>query len=283
MTENASWRMGEFLRIVISFLWDKPFGASTREIMAAIPKSTQLTVEEASPVPDAAGFSRYEMTTRSSMTALEKAGWLVRDGSQWTLTEEGRLVCKDFKHALDFYTESQRILENWRLSRPSISLTIEYARDQAWQQIRSYLQNLTHYEFRFLVRDLLIAMGQSLDWIAPPGKNRGHVDMVVVPDPLRAGQQRLMVQIRHTGRIVMADEVELLASEIHPDNMLLCISSSGFTGDAMQFASAQTPARVVLMDLERFVALWIEHYGKLTPHARQRFPMEAIHFLSLAE
>jgi restriction system protein len=282
MSENTAQRMGEFLRVVISFLWDKPTGATTREIMDAIPRSTRLTAGETSPV-QAAGFSQYEVTTRSAMTALEKAGWLVREKSRWLLTEAGRLVCKDFRQASDFYVESRRIYENWRLSRPSAQLALEYAREQAWQQIKSYLQALSHYEFRILVRDLLVGMGQSLEWMAPPDKNKGHVDMVAAADPFRVGAGRLLVQIRHTGQVVTTEEVELLVSEIHPDNLLLCISSAGFSRDAVDYASAQTPVRVVLMDLERFVSLWSELYDKLTPEARQRFPLEAVHFLSLEE
>ena len=283
MAENVAWRMGEFLRIAILFLWGKPSGASTREIMEAIAKSTRLTAEETSPVPSAAGFYHYEITTRSAMTALEKAGWLTRDKSRWLLTEEGQLACKDFRQASDFYIESQRIYENWRLNRPSIYLTIEYAREKAWDQIRWYLQNLTHYEFRTLVRDLLMAMGQTLEWVAPPGKKRGHVDMIAVPDPLRVDQQNLLVQIRHTGQVVTAEELESLISATNKENMVLCVSSGGFTGKAMELVSTQAPDKVVLMDLEKFVDLWIEYYDNLTSDARQRFPMEAIHFLSLAE
>ncbi|MBI4732729.1 MAG: restriction endonuclease [Chloroflexi bacterium] len=283
MAENASWRMGELLRIVILFLWDKPAGASTREIMEAIAKSTPLSAEETSPVPDEAGFSRYEVTTRAAMTALEKAGWLAREKSRWLLTEEGQLACKDFRQASDFYIESQRIFENWRLNRPAIYLTIEYAREKAWEQIRRFLQNLTHYEFLSLVRDLLTAMGYYLEWIAPPGKKRGHIDMVVVPEPLRANQQRIMVQIKHAGQVITAEGLESQVSAIYKDTLVLCVSSGGFTEKAKEYASIQAPHKAVLMNLERFVDLWVEHYDKLTPDARQRFPIEAIHFLSLNE
>lgn len=283
MIDQASQRMGQFLRIVISHLWDKPSGGTTREIMEAIPASVRLTPEETSPVQEGAGFPRYEVATRSAMVALEKAGWLLREKNQWLLTEEGRLACKDFTQAADFYIESQRILEKWRQDRHSSHLALEYAREAAWQQIRSHLQALSHSELRLLVRDLLLGMGQTLEWMAPPGKSRGHVDMVVVSDPLKAGGQRLMVQIRHTGPVMTAEEVELLAVEIHPENLLLCLASAGFTREAVDFASAQTPARVVLMDLEKLTTLWIEHYDRLSPEACQRFPLEAVHFLSLVE
>jgi restriction system protein len=130
---------------------------------------------------------------------------------------------------------------------------------------------------------MLVAMGQSLDWMAPPTKTRGHVDMIAVVNPLGANQQRIMVQISHSSQAVTAEGLETLISATHKENMILCVSSGGFTEKAIEFASSQAPNKVVLMDLEKFVVLWIEHYDKLTPEARQRFPFEAIHFLSLPE
>jgi restriction system protein len=61
------------------------------------------------------------------------------------------------------------------------------------------------------------------------------------------------------------------------------VSSGGFTETAKELASTRASTRIVLMDLEKFVDLWIEHYDKLTLDARQRFPIETIHFLSFVE
>jgi predicted Mrr-cat superfamily restriction endonuclease len=107
--------------------------------------------------------------------------------------------------------------------------------------------------------------------------------MIVVINPLEANQQRLLVHISHTGQAVTADGLEALISAIHKENMVLCISSGGFTEKAIEYASSLAPNKVVLMDLEKFVDQWIGNYDRLTPEARQRFPFEAIRFLSLPE
>jgi restriction system protein len=283
MAEYIASRMGEFLRIAISFLWDKPAGASTREIMEVIAMSTLLTAEETAPVPGASGFYQYEISIRTAMTALEKAGWLARDGNRWHLTQEGQLACKDFSKAEEFYTESQRIMAHWQANRPAIHLTIEYAREKAWEQIRRYLQNLARHEFRTLVRDLLLAMGHYVDWIAPPGKKRGHIDMIVVPDPLSPNSQQLVVQISHAEQVIPARELEELVSDTHIDKTVLCVASGGFTQEAVEYACSLVPGRIILMDLEKFVDLWVKHYDQLTNEARQHFPIETIPFLSLSE
>jgi restriction system protein len=283
MAEYAAWRLGEFLRIVILYLWDKPGGASSGEIMAAITRSTNLTDEDTRPAPGSGGFASYEVATRGAMSALEKAGWLAHEDSVWSLTGEGLLACQDFRDASDFYRESQRILEQWRNQRTSLHLALEYGRDMAREQVRQFLLSLPRPEFRTLVADLLQALGYFVEWMAPSGKQRGTIDLVALPDPLGVKPGRLMVQIRHSDQVISADALETLRNATHPDNLVLCVSSGGFTAEARDYAAALTPGTLVLMDLEKFVAAWVEHFEQLTDAARQRFPLEAVYFLSLTE
>lgn len=282
MNANEASRTGEFLRILIACLWNKPAGASTRTLMDSIAAAARLTVEESSLVPGTAGICRYEVTTRQAMITLEKAGWLLHEDDCWLLTDAGRLVCKDFRDAADFYTESRRVVQDLGMVKPAARLTTEYARGMARQQINTYLQSLPRHEFRALVRDLLVSLGCTPYWVAPADKQRGRVDLVVLPDPLDAGVQ-ILVQIRNDGSALSAESLQMLAAETHPGNRLLCICAAGFSEQALQFASTQAPARLLLMDLERFSRLWIEQYPKLPAEARGRFPLEAIHFLSPAE
>ncbi len=281
MVESNAWRIGEFLRIMVLFLWQKPEGATTGEIMDSIARSAHLSVEETIPAPGTSGFPRFEIETRAAMTALEKAGWLAREESRWLLTEEGQLACKDFRHAADFYLESQKILDNHREALPAYQLALEHAREDAWQQIQRYIQGLPRHEFRLLVRDMLLAMGYHLEWVAPPGKQRGLIDLVAIPDPLGVEQQHLMIHIHHSSLAVSAEDVQALMTATRPENIVLCLSSGGISEAARQFATPFSSNRIVLLDLTRFVDLWIEFHEKLPPCARQRFPLEAVYFLSL--
>jgi restriction system protein len=72
-------------------------------------------------------------------------------------------------------------------------------------------------------------------------------------------------------------------SVLGTDEIGLYVSSGGFTSEARDEARTQERRKVTLLDLENFFDLWVEHYGKLTQEARQRFPLKPIHFLAPIE
>jgi restriction system protein len=283
MVELPAWRMGEFLRIVLLFLWNKPEGASTREILTHISHSTSLTGQETAPFPSAPDFPVYEILVRAAMTAVAKAGWLARTNFKWTITGEGRLVCRDFGNAQEFYTESQKIIEVWRQNRPAAMLAIEDAEEKAWTEVRQYLLGLGQAEFKSLVTDLLESMDYHILWTAPPEKERGSIDLLASQDPLGVGQPRMVVHVKHQGQAVTAEGMKATLSSLGRNDVGLVISSGGFTRDARDLIRTQPIHEIALIDLERFFTLWLEYYGKLSQPARQRLPVRAVHFLALEE
>ncbi len=283
MVEIPAWRMGEFLRIVLLYLWSRPEGASTGEILAHIPQATTLTDQETDPFPSAPGFPGYEILVRAAMTAVARAGWLARDNFKWVLTGEGRLVCRDFGNAQEFYTESQKVIEVWRLNRPAALITIEDAEEKAWTQVREYLLGLGQADFRVLVADLLVAMDYHLLWTAPPEKGRGSVDLLACRDPLGVGQPRMVVQVKHQGQAVTAEGMKATLSSLGTNDVGLVVSSGGFTQDARDLVRTQPLHEMALVDLERFFTLWLDYYGKLSQPAKQRLPVRAVYFLALEE
>jgi restriction system protein len=64
------------------------------------------------------------------------------------------------------------------------------------------------------------------------------------------------------------------------DDVGLFVSAGGFTKDAHDEARTQEKRRVTLVDLERLVDLWIEHYSHLDEPARRRLPLQPIWFLA---
>jgi restriction system protein len=281
--EMVSLRRGELLRLVFSFLWNRLQGASTREILAHISQSTRLTEEELAPFPSLPNFSNFEIHVRSAMTAVVKAGWLVKERGHWYVTEEGRLVCKDFSSAREFYSESQKFYEEWLLNRPSVQIAIEYADEMAWNQIRQYLMNLPHQTFCKLVHHLLQATDYQIAWEAPVSKQRGFVDMIVFPDPLGVKQPRMIVHIKHGVQAIPVESLKASLSALGTNDVGLIVSPGGFTQEAIDLVAQESQSKVFLVDLEKLYDLWIEHYEKLTQEAHQCFPLKAIYFLALEE
>jgi restriction system protein len=281
MADMLALRMGEFLRIIFMFLWTRQDGAPTQELLAHVAQTAQLSEQERAPSPAAPEFPYFEVAIRSALTAVLKAGWLVKDKGCWSITEEGRQACKDFQGAEQLYLESQRLYRDWRLSRPSVWLTVEQAEQTSRDQIQKYLQGLKHHEFRQLIGDLLKAMGYRLAWVAPPGKERGNIDLIVHADALGLQQPRLLVQLKHKGQAVTAEGLKAALGVLGPDDYGLFVSSGGFTHDARESVSGYQ--KVSLMDLEKFFDLWVEYYDRLSLEARMRFPLQSIYFLASEE
>jgi restriction system protein len=64
------------------------------------------------------------------------------------------------------------------------------------------------------------------------------------------------------------------------DDVGIFVNAGGFTKDVDDEARNQHGRRVTLIDLERLVDLWKEHYAKLDETARRRLPLQPIYFLA---
>jgi restriction system protein len=282
MTEIAPQRIGEFLRIVFVRLWHEGSGLSVGDIMAYVPRATPLTDYEKEDFP-ATHTPRYARVIRLATIPYVKAGWLMKNKGRWFLTDEGKRACKSFTSADAFYQEAGRMFDEWRQNRSLQALVTEEAEEMAWEQIRTYLQEMKPYEFQMLAEDLLTAMGYHVDWVAPPEKERGFVNFVIYTDLLGLSTTRIKVHVMHGGQPVLLEGLKAFTSFLGPEEAGIFISSGGFTRNVKEDVQAQRPNKIALIDLENFFDLWVEYYAKLTNAGRQRFPLRSIHFLSPME
>ena len=279
MSEIAPQRISEFLRIVFVRLWREPCGLPAGEVMTHIPQATQLLESELEIFPTTHA-PRYERAVRLATIPFVKAGWMVKNKGRWYITEAGKRACQGFPSAQAFSQEAGRILDEWRQSRSVLSMITEEAEEQAWDQIRTFLQELQPYEFQVIAGDLLRALGYHLTWIAPPEKDHGFVSFIIHTDALGLHPPRVKVHVLHTGQPVMFEGLKGFMTSLGPEDSGIFISSGGFTASVLEEAQNQRLYKVTLVDLERFFDLWLEYYDKLTEEARQRFPLKPIYFLS---
>ena len=282
MSEIAPRRIGEFLRIIFVRLWQESAGLPVGEIMAYIPQATLLTDYE-SGVSPSTHTPRYEKAIRLATSPYVNAGWLVKSRGRWLLTEEGKRACKSFPTADAFYQEAARIFDVWQETRSLLALITEEAEEKAWEQIRSYLQEMRPYEFQILAGDLLTAMGYHVAWSAPPQKERGFVNFVLYADSLGLSVPRIKVHVLHSGQPVLYEGLKAFMSVLGNGEAGIFISSGGFTSSVMEESQSQRTFQITLVDLENFFDMWVEYYDKLTHAARQRFPLKPIYFLAPAE
>jgi hypothetical protein len=61
---------------------------------------------------------------------------------------------------------------------------------------------------------------------------------------------------------------------------VLCELEKSHALAAERESRTQETRRITLLDAQRLVDLWIEHYSELPEQARERLPLRPVHFLS---
>ena len=164
------------------------------------------------------------------------------------------------------------------MSERSASITFEQAEEQSWAELEAHVGTTDWREFQLLVADLLKAMGYHPHWVAPPGKD-GGVDIIAYPDPLGTKRPRIKVQVKRQKEKTNREVLSAFLAQLGDQDIGLFINTGGFTRDAEEFARSQERRQITLIDLERLVDLWIEHYPKLDDLARDRLPLSPIYFV----
>jgi restriction system protein len=145
-------------------------------------------------------------------------------------------------------------------------------------QIEDYLGKLNPFDFQRLVSELLKAMGYFVTWVAPPGQD-GGVDIIANTDPLGTTAPRIKVQVKRRADKTDVDTLKAFLSSLGDQDVGLFVCLSGFTKAAENTARSQEKRRITLVDLDRLVSLWIEHYKKLDETARRLLPLKPIYYL----
>jgi len=160
--------------------------------------------------------------------------------------------------------------------------TLEEAEEAAWADISDHLRGLSPYEFQDLVAALIEAIGYHVSWVAPPGPDRG-IDIIAGLDPLGIKDPRIKVQVKHRPDTkTPPDQLRSFMAVLSDKDIGLFVASGGFTRDAASEARTQENRRITLIDLERVVELWLEHYNTIDDVRRQLLPLRPVYYLNVA-
>jgi restriction system protein len=249
--------------------------------------------------PNDPNVRRYGRIVRFSTIGPVKAGWLVKENATWRITEDGRRAYDEFTDPEALFREARRLYRAWRAERPEPEVetevdeaeaeiaekvgTLEEADETAWEQIREHLIRMPPYEFQKLVAALLRAMGYYVQWVAPPGPDRG-IDVIAYRDPLGTAPPRIIVQVkRHSESKTSVDGVRSFMAVLGDQGVGIFVSSAGFTSEADRETRGQERRRLTLVDLKKLVDLWIENYDKLDDVDRQLLPLKPVYYLAVSD
>ncbi|HEY0970897.1 MAG TPA: restriction endonuclease [Gemmatimonadales bacterium] len=298
MAEVPYSRIGELLRGLFEVLMEHPDGLPARQAIAATEQRVPATPYEQTTLPTN-GERRYENILRWMTVDCVKAGWIIKAHGRWSITDDGRAAYDSIPDPEAFYRKANQLYHEWRKNTPksptssttpeavaadapdekSAGITFEQAEEQAWTEIERHVTTMPPYEFQELVASLLRAMSYHVGWVAPPGKD-GGVDIVAYNDPLGTRPPRIKVQVKRQQARVDVNGLRSFMALLGADDVGLFVNTGGFTKDAQDEARTQHTRRITLLDLERLLDLWTEHYGRLDEAARRRLPLQPIYFLA---
>lgn len=225
---------------------------------------------------------------------IMRAGYLVKKKGIWYITPEGEEALK--MGPVGLLTTANKAYREWEASRknqePKVTeeveekaiaevedsaFSLEKAGQIALEGLEKHIDSLNPYEFQDLVAALMRGMGYYTPFVAPRGKD-GGVDIAAYRDPLGTQSPRIKVQIKHRGQSATVMEIRQLMGLLQKEGDVgIFVSSGGFTPDAKGTARS-SHIHVELIDLQRFIALWCEFYGKMTDEDKSLLPLVPIWF-----
>lgn len=243
------------------------------------------------------GSLRWVVNLQYYSIDLVKSGYLIKNKGEWVITDEGRNAIERFKgEPYKLFKETHRLYAEWiknnkqpkqdeedeqeLIDEVPDTIVLATIKQQANEDLRSYIEQRTPYEFQDMVAALLRAMGYYTPFIAPKGKD-GGVDVIAYPDPLGATKPILKVQVKHysMNNPVSVDVVHKIIGVAEKDTPII-VTSGRFTEDA-RVAARQKNVR--LIDGTEFIELWIEYYTRLSEDDKLLMPIEPVYFVKRAE
>lgn len=302
MSNISRRRVGELQRGVFKILLDHPEGLPAKEILSRMPQVVPPTDFEKSDYPKHPGIQRYGKMIRFATIGPVKAGWLIKEKGKWYLTEEGRKAYAKYGDPAEFRGESSRLYYQWLDKQPKetettdefheeigtseqsadASSTLEEAEETAWNEIEEYVAAINPYDLQKLVAALLRAMGYHVAWLAPPGPDKG-IDILAHNDPLGTSTPRIKVQVKRRADKISVDGLRAFMALLGEQDVGIFVSTGGFTSDAAMEARTKETRKLTLINLERLVDLWIEHYAKVSEADKRLLPLRPIYYLAPTE
>jgi restriction system protein len=303
MPEITRKRVGEFQRGVLNILLDCPDGLPAKDVLQRLEKLVPPTDFEKGNYPKHPNVRRFDKMARFATIGPVKAGWLVKTKGRWYVTEEGKKAYKQIPDPAGFAREATRLYYEWKATQPEtltaldeetpeaattmekatdVASTAEEAEENAWLEIEQYVQGMKPYDLQTLVAALLRAMGYHVSWVSPPGPDKG-IDILAYNDPLGTSTPRIKVQVKRRADKVTVDGLRSFMALLGEQDVGIFVATGGFTSDAESEARTKETRKLTLVDLEKLVELWVQHYDKVSETEKRLLPLKPVYYLAPAE
>jgi len=250
------------------------------------------------------GNTRWKSVLHFYTIDCIKAGYMRKNKGMWILTEEGEKAMKlGPEKLLASATKRYRAWDADRKKDTAINQVdevdietevegdkgqaqkarLEQYEEEASNGIREYVLSKNPYEFQDLVAALLKAMGYHISEIAARGPD-GGIDIIAYTDPLGTKLPRIIVQVKHyPTNPIPPDHIQKLAGTMKRNTDVGIFVTSGSFSNAARKEARESREHIELIDFERMIDLWQQHYSKLPDEQKNLLPLQPINFLGSNE
>jgi restriction system protein len=147
--------------------------------------------------------------------------------------------------------------------------------ETAAQETEDYLLRTwqrTGAAFEEVVAALFQARGYTAT-VTPASGDHG-VDVIAHPDPLGLERPYIKIQVKSGSGSVGEPDVHQLRGLLHADEQGVLVSLGRFSGGAL--AIERNSPNLTLIGPKRFVRLFLDHYDRLSPEWRAKFPLRQV-------
>lgn len=291
-------RIGQMLQAVFRELKAVGGVAPARELLDRAEPKLDLTPWELAHLDT--GAVRWRNAVQWYSVDCVKAGYVRKIAGKWHLTEEGEQVLG--LPPAEFMRNANRAYREWKSNQSAIreipgtgppaeiphaeseeavsrQVTYDEVVEQAQTSIEKHVRALDPYQFQDLVGALLKGMGYHVPYIADRGRD-GGVDLVAYRDPLGTLAPRIKVQVKHRDQKMTVKEIRELEGLLRKEGDIgLLVSSGGFTSE-VEREMRSAAKHIELMDLERLIALWQQHYEQVPERDRALLPLVQVFVLA---
>lgn len=243
---------------------------------------------------EATGNVRWKAILHLQSIGLVKAGFIQKRKGTWYLTNEGETALKLTPQKLR--KEINTRYAAWKAAQgesddpkvkedPDKELVKpeqlnEKVEEIATEAIKSAIRKLDPYQFQDLCAALLRGMGYHTPFISPKGKD-GGIDVIAYKDPLGTEAPSILCQVKHRPDAAsgIADVQRLMGTLQTGKSVGLFITSGRYSSDAIT-AARNSHAHIELIDGNRLIELWIEHYSDMDEEDRSLLRLKTIHVLA---
>ena len=231
-------------------------------------------------------------------------GWLVKRDGFWELTELGQEKMQElqtdsaFSDALQSErrkrTKQGRRDDSKFILDADVSIALDDKPDDdsdavvkaagiaektsdAREEINAFIEKMDGHTFQLLVASLLRGMGYYVSYVSPPNTADGGIDIVAYK---QLAGLALKVEVKHRQDPTSTEAVDRLRGKLGPQDIGVFVSTGGFVRKLEIECLKDKGNRVELIDLDRFLDLWREHYPKMADKDKLMMHMEPIYFLT---